>query len=404
MIEWIKQLTPEFYIVIGFLLVLFILLIIQIIRLTLVARRLGTQDFKIIESIAKNNEGEYFLHITVSNQAFSTNNLNDIGFKNKDIIHVLSTVNKLIPSRNKHVESLPMQHIESITIVGKKKYKKLKIYAENDLGDKKLIKAKVTNKYLKRRFKQNKKAEKLAAKKERFTTGNYNVWERTGLILRLFGRPIYKLFRKLNRKTNYALRENEVRRQQKAEHDKIENDLNITTAKVRSIQIAEESKKINKTRETELELLKQKKVLEIETLKQEEYNKAFETRKAEIDAIVVNDEIKKHFDKNPIDYEAIDAKILKEKEIKVEPVKEDKEVPKEKEEKPLEESQVEPKKQRKGKKEPKEQQETLFDDEAVPLKEKEESTEKKANPQKEANDVVKNGKKGNNHKKKNGKK
>ena len=85
------------------------MLIIQIIRLTLVARRLGTQDFKIIEAISKNDEG-VFLSITVSNQAFSTNNLNDIGFKNKDVIHVLSKVNRLIPPRNKHVESLPMSY------------------------------------------------------------------------------------------------------------------------------------------------------------------------------------------------------------------------------------------------------------------------------------------------------
>jgi len=274
MVDWIKQLSPEFYIIVGLLVVLFIMLIVQFIRLTLVARRLGTQDFKIIEAISKNDEGEYFLSITVSNQAFSTNNLNDIGFKNKNIVHVLSEVNKLIPPRNKHVESFNMKHIESITIEGKKKFKKRKIYVENDLGDKKEIKAKVTNKYLKQRFKNNKKEEKRLAKEKRFETGNYNFLERTGLILRLFGRPFYKLFRKMTRKTNNALRESEVRRKQKSEHDKIENELNITAAKVRSIKIVEESKRYNKTNETELELLKQQKLLEIETLKQEQYNKA----------------------------------------------------------------------------------------------------------------------------------
>lgn len=310
MIEWIKQLTPEFYIIVGFLLILFILLIIQIIRLTLVSRRLGTQDFKIIEAISKNDDGDLFLQITVSNLAFSTNNLNKIGFKNKSVIHVLSEVNKLIPPRNKHVEVFNMEHIESITITDKKKYKKVKIYAENDLGDKQQIKAKVTNKHLKLRHKENKKALRKAAKAERFDTGNYNFWERLGLILRLFGRPFYKLNRKIKRSTNNALKESEVRRKQKAEHDKIENELNQTAARTRNIQIEEESKRYNKTRETELELLKQQKVLEIEKRKRDKYLKAYEARKAELEAIDVDVEVEKHFDENPINYDEIDQEIL----------------------------------------------------------------------------------------------
>ncbi len=382
MVEWIKQLTPEFYIIVGFLIVLFILLIIQIIRLTLVARRLGTQDFKIIEAISKNDEGEYFLSITVSNQAFSTNNLNDIGFKNKDVIHVLSKVNRLIPPRNKHVESLPMSHIESITIEGKKKYKKVKIYAENDLGDKKLIKAKVTNNYLKRRFKDDRKAEKLAAKEQRFATGNYNFWERMGLIFRLFGRPVYKLFKKMTRKTNNALRENEVRRQQKAEHDKIENELNITAAKARSIKIAEESKRFNKTRETELELLKQQKLLEIEKLKQAEYDEAFAAKKAKIEAINVEKEVEKHFKANPIDYDKIDVSI-KETEVKEEPIKEEKPAEPKKETKAAPKK-TEPKKEEKpAAKEEKKTEEKPAAPKKEPAKPKTEKQEAAEKPKKE---------------------
>lgn len=337
MVEWVKQLTPEFYIVVGFLIVLFIMLIIQFIRLTLVSRRLGTQDFKIVETISKNDEGELFLNITVSNQAFSTNNLNDIGFKVKQIVHVLCEVNRLIPPRNKHVETFSMKHIESISIPENKKFRKHIIYAENDLGDKQEIKAKVTNKYLKRRIRDIKRAEKRKAKEERFETGNYNFAERTGLILRLFGRPFYKLFKKMTKKTNYALRENEIRRQQKSEHDKIENELSITAAKARSIKIAEESKRYNKTRETKIELLKQQKLLEIETLKQEEYDKAFEERKAEVDAIDVQKEVSKYFKEHPIDYSKIDAKILKEKETETPKEKEITEEEPKKESKPVKE-------------------------------------------------------------------
>ena len=123
MADWIKELTPDFYVLLGFLFVIFVLTVIQIIRLNLVARRLGTQDFKITEAILKDDEGNLFLQITVINQAFSTNRVNTVGFKNKSTFHVLSESNTLIPPRNKHVEAFPLPHIESITIEGVKKYK-----------------------------------------------------------------------------------------------------------------------------------------------------------------------------------------------------------------------------------------------------------------------------------------
>lgn len=310
MADWIKELTPDFYVLLGFLFVIFVLTVIQIIRLNLVARRLGTQDFKITEAILKDDEGNLFLQITVINQAFSTNRVNTVGFKNKSTFHVLSESNTLIPPRNKHVEAFPLPHIESITIEGVKKYKKVRIYAENDLGGRKEIKGKVTNKYLKKRFKENKKAHKLELKRERFETGNYNFRERMLLIFKLFFRPFYKLHQKIKRSTNHALRESEVRRKEKSEHDKIENELSKTVNEARTIQIQEESKRDNKTRETELELLKQKKVLEIETLKQAQIKEAYEKRKAEIESIDVNAKVAEYFEENPIDYDSIDAEIL----------------------------------------------------------------------------------------------
>lgn len=311
MIEWIKQLTPEFYIVLGFLIILFILIIVQIIRLTIVSRRLGTQDFKLLDTINTDKEGKDFFQFVVSNQAFSTNNLNKMGFiLHKNIIHELIEPNKLIPPRNKHVENFEMEAIEAITIIGVKKYKKIRLYAENDLGDKKESKGKDLNRYLKKKFKANKKAIKKALKEERFETGNYNFWERVGLVLKLFGRPFYKLNLRIKRKTNNALRESEVRREQKTKHDLIENELTQTAARVRNIQIVEESMRENKTRETELELLKQRKVLEIEKIKRAEHEKAFETRKTEILDINVEDEVVKYFKDNPIDYNKIDKEII----------------------------------------------------------------------------------------------
>lgn len=372
MIEWIKQLTPEFYIIIGFLFVLFVLIIVQMIRLAMISRRLGTQDFKILENIAKDDDGNEYYEIIISNQAFSTNNLNKIGFLfNKASIHTLVEVNKLIPPRNKHVELLTMEYIESITIIGAKKFKKVRVYAENDMGDKKVIRGKVINRYLKRKFKAYKKEEKARLKAIRFETGNYNFWERIGLILKLFGRPFYKLNQKIKRKTNNALKESEVRRLQKAEHDKVEAELTETVARTRNIEIQEETMKENKTREMQLELIKQQKVLEIEKLKRQKILDAYEERLKEIEGINVLEEVINYFEENPIDYEKIDEDIIK--EIKEVFEKEEADKAKAKEKAKKEAAKKEAKEEKRAEKEIK--KETKISEEVV----KEEPVEPKAN-------------------------
>lgn len=367
-IEWIKQLTPEFYIVIGFLILLFILIIVQIIRLSLVARRLGTQDFRLMDTIHTDKEGKDHFQFVISNLAFTSNNLNAMGFiLHKDIIHELVAPNRLIPPRNKHVENFTMEDIEALTIDGVKKFKKIKLYAENDLGEKRESKGRALNRYLKKKFKANRKALRKALKEERFETGNYNFWERVGLVLKLFGRPFYKLNLKIKRKTNNALRESEVRRKQKSKHDLIEIELTQTTAEARNIQIIEESMIENKTRETELELLKQKKILEIERLKKEEYEKQFEARKDEIISIDVLEEVEKYFEENPINYREIDEQVLKDVLEKIKQQQKD-----------LQEEAKRPKKQKPKKEEPKVEEEKKDD---KPPKKEQEPKEEKPKPE-----------------------
>ena len=67
------------------------------------------------------------------------------------------------------------------------------------------------------------------------------------------------MFQSMAYSTNKALKESEIRRQQKREHNAIKYKLEETEAQLNSIRIKEDAMVVNKTRETELELLKKEK-------------------------------------------------------------------------------------------------------------------------------------------------
>lgn len=299
MANWLNGLEPEFYIILGLFLVIIIFIVLLLVLLLRVNERISSQDFEILESIAE-QEKKYFYHITVVNKSLSPNFINHIGFNRGNVRHVLDDKNNPIPPRNKYSTKFPMEDILEITNLNVKKFKKVTLFAENEIGLRKKTKPKQLNKFLKREFRKTRRLEAKAKKLERMETGNYNIGERIFLVLKLFFRPFYKLHQKIKFSTNKVLKESEIRRIQKSEHDKIELRLNETAAKVNEMRVKEETYRENRTRETELELLKQQKAYEIESLKQSELNKAFEKQKAKISAINVKEEVKKYFEKQPI--------------------------------------------------------------------------------------------------------
>ena len=302
MLEWLESLTPEFYITIGFFLIVLVFLIVVLIKIIQTNRRVGTQDFDLLESISK-DEGIYYYHVTLVNKSFSSNQIDVIGLTKGNIRHILKQEHYQIAPRSKITTDILMSDIEAIIL--EEKFRNVSLFAENEIGLRNQDKAKKLNKFLKRRVKDIKKANKLKAKKERFETGNYNARERTGLFIKLLFRPFYKLHQKVKHKTNITLKESEVRRIQKAEHDQIKYKLEATLARSNEIKVREEAFKENKTRETELELLKQEKVLEIERLKQKTILEAFEKKRQEIDAIDPKKEVDKYLEENPITYDDI---------------------------------------------------------------------------------------------------
>lgn len=310
-VEWIENLTPEFYIVIGLFVLMFLLLLVILIKIVQTHRRVGTQDFELLESISL-EEGQYFYHVTIVNQSFSSNQIDTIGLMKKDVRHILQLKPLHVAPRNKVENKFLMDQIEELTIIGEKKYKKITVFAENEIGLRRDARVKQLNKYLRNKLKRNKKTLKQNAKAERFETGNYNFLERTGLIIKLLFRPFYKLQQRMKHRTNITLKESEVRRIQKSQHDQIKYKLDATVARSNELKVTEEAFKENKTRETELELLKQQKILEVEQLKQKTILEAYRKKQAEINKIDPKEEVKKYFEENPISYDDITEETLSE--------------------------------------------------------------------------------------------
>lgn len=139
---------------------------------------------------------------------------------------------------------------------------------------------------MKKQYKLMKHQDRLEAKRIRFESGQYNFFERTGLIVGLIFRPFIKLRRHMVLSTNKTLRESEIRRQQKKEHDAIKYKLDQDEFELSEIRIREQSIKENRTRELELERLKKEKELEIERIKEATLQREFEENKTKIEAIV----------------------------------------------------------------------------------------------------------------------
>lgn len=284
MLDWLRSLTPETIIIFSFLLVLFILLIFVLTRLSRIASRVGEQEFYLNESLL-NVEGEHFINLTIINKAFSTNHINVIGVELRNVSHPLEEKLVMIAPRSKHQTRFNLEDIKRFIFQNKRKYRPFRIYVENEIGLRKSFKPKVNNRFLKREFLKLQKQDRIEKKKKRFETGQYKLNERFGLIVGLLFRPFSKLFRHMALSTNKALRESEIRRLQKKEHDLIKYKLDQDEFELNEIRIKEQAIKENRTRELELEGLKKSKELEIERIKKETRESEFLASKTALESI-----------------------------------------------------------------------------------------------------------------------
>ncbi len=285
MLAWLQALTPEDIIIFSGILFLFATSIITLVRLSRIANRVGEQEFYILESLME-IDGEHFINLTIINKAFSTNHINVVGVELRNISHPLEEKLVMIAPRSKYQVRFNLNEIRKFVLSTRKNYRKFGIYVENEIGLRKSIKPKINNRFMKRQYTLMKRQERLEAKKIRYESGQYNFMERTGLIVGLIFRPFIKLRRHMVLSTNKTLRESEIRRQQKKEHDTIKYKLDQDEFELSEIRIREQSIKENRTRELELERLKKEKELEIERIKEATLKREFEENKVRIESIV----------------------------------------------------------------------------------------------------------------------
>ncbi len=308
MIEWLKSLTPEFYVTIGGLVLLSLFSIIQLYRLNRISNKVGEQEFYMKEMIQM-IDGLTYLHLTVINKSFSSNQINMISIARRNISKTIEEKTIMIAPRSKYNTNFLMDDLKPFVFSNRKSYKKFKIYVENEIGLRKAIKPKYANKYLKKEFNKEKHQMKLELKAKRFEQGTYNLAERIGLIVGLLFRPFKKMFQNMAYSTNKALKESEIRRQQKKEHDAIKYKLEETEAQLNSIRIQEDALKVNKTRETELQLLKKEKELALEKIKQIAIQEAYEQAKTDVIKRNVEEEAKSFFQENPIQFDELTEQV-----------------------------------------------------------------------------------------------
>lgn len=295
MLEWLQALTPEDIIIFSGLILLMITSIITLVRLARIANRVGEQEFYILESLME-IEGENFINLTIINKAFSTNHINVVGVEMRNISYPLEEKLVMIAPRSKYQVRFNLNDIKKVVFANRKKYRKFRIYVENEIGLRKSIKPKINNRFLKHQFSLLKKQDRIEAKRVRYESGQYNFLERSGLIVGLIFRPFIKLRRHMVLSTNKTLRESEIRRQQKKEHDAIKYKLDQDEFELNEIRIREQSIKENRTRELELERLKKEKELEIERIKEATLKREFEENKAKIEAIIPEEVAKKELE------------------------------------------------------------------------------------------------------------
>lgn len=285
MLEWLQSLTPEEIIIFSGLIVLFTTSIMTLVRLSRIANRVGEQEFYILESLLE-IDGAHYINLTIINKAFSTNHINVVGVELGNVSHPLEEKMVMIAPRSKYQVRFNLAEIKKFVFANRKKYRKFRIYVENEIGLRKSIKPRINNRFMKKQYKLMKRQDRLEAKRIRFESGQYNFFERTGLIVGLIFRPFIKLRRHMVLSTNKTLRESEIRRQQKKEHDAIKYKLDQDEFELSEIRIREQSIKENRTRELELERLKKEKELEIERIKEATLQREFEENKTKIEAIV----------------------------------------------------------------------------------------------------------------------
>lgn len=301
MIDWIKNLEPEFLIIFIGLLLAFIINIFILIKSSKTLDLIGKRAFKLNEDLVIRNDKK-IVDILISNTSFISVKVAAVGYIfKKNLLPISEEITEIAP-RDSIKISIEIDALKAFIFNHETKLKRLKIYVEDTLGRRTLKRAKDSYRTLKKMIKDEKKAGKLKAKKERFDTGKYNLIERIGLVLKFIFAPFSKLNYMIKKGLNKRLKEREVRlklMKKEREHTAFLKSVAEDDRREKELldlenRIAKERSEIEKQQQEKHEkFLVEKKRLademaELEAQKEQEKNKEYEEeiadKKAEYEA------------------------------------------------------------------------------------------------------------------------
>ncbi len=210
MLDWIKNLEPEFLIIFAGLILALILSVVNLSKNSKTLDLIGKRAFKLNEDLVI-REDKKFVDILVSNTSFISVKLAAVGYVfKKNLLPISEEVTEIAP-RDSIKISIEIDELKAFIFAHENKLKRLKIYVEDTLGRRSLKKAKDSYRTLKKMVREEKKAYKKQAKKERFDSGKYNLLERTGLVFKFIFSPISKLNYIIKKGLNKRLKNREFK-------------------------------------------------------------------------------------------------------------------------------------------------------------------------------------------------
>lgn len=212
MLEWLKDLEPEFMIIFAGLLIALIVSFINLSKNSKTLDLIGKRAFKLNEDLVI-REDKKIVDILVSNTSFISVKLAAVGYIfKKNLLPISEEVTEIAP-RDSIKISIEIDALKAYIFTHETKLKRLKIYVEDTLGRRSLKRAKDSYRTLKKMIKDEKKAYKKEAKKVRFDTGKYNLLERLGLVFKFIFSPFTKLNYIIKKGLNKRLKNREFKLQ-----------------------------------------------------------------------------------------------------------------------------------------------------------------------------------------------
>lgn len=300
MLDWIKNLEPEFLIIFGGLFVALIINVVILLKSGKTLNLIGKRALYLNEDFVIRSDRKV-IDILVSNTSFISVKVAAVGYIfKKNLLPISEEVTEIAPRDSKKI-SIEIDALRAYVINENKKVTKLKIYAEDSLGRRTIYRAKDSYRTLKKIIKAENTAIKKEAKRKRFETGNYNFWERVGLVFKFIFSPFSKLNRAIKKGLNKKLKVREAKLKMKrkeddhktflksiAEDDRREKELLDLENKIALERKEIEKQQQEKHRLNELkkqQLLNEMAKIEKQKLEQKAHDEAEEKREKEAEEI-----------------------------------------------------------------------------------------------------------------------